>query len=152
MYTCVCVCVCVRVYALACAHTHTHKRSISMGGYSSYQNTYTQRFFLSDGYYVYLECSELAEGVCARLVSRQVNFGHSGSRCLQFSYHMFGETVDKLEIVIRDYSGRELSVWGRVGNHGNEWLPGSVTLSTREIQGPYQVESGVRIMHRPLAV
>lgn len=58
----------------------------------------------------------------------------SGSRCLNFWYHMYGRTIDTLRVYIKTGAGNsstaERVIWQLSGNFGNQWLNGQVPLQS----------------------
>ena len=72
---------------------------------------------------MYIETSSpRVQGDVAKLTSPMLKF--SGNMCLKFFYHMYGETIGKLDVTI---NGR--SVFSRMGNQGNKWIEASKNLS-----------------------
>ncbi|KAM9231053.1 IgGFc-binding protein-like [Leptosomus discolor] len=86
-----------------------------------------------DGYYIYLQGSNALPGFAAHLVSPLCS--SAGPYCFRFWYHMYGaaETM-ALRVYVATDEDLEL-VWSRVGNHGDRWNLGEVTVhSTGNMQ------------------
>ncbi|CAF1046788.1 unnamed protein product [Didymodactylos carnosus] len=80
----------------------------------------------TDGNYIYLETSDGITGHKARLISPL--YRKSSKTCaFTFWYHMFGETVNTLNILIRAGTSDSL-LWTLSGNQGNEWNAARVSL------------------------
>ena len=93
----------------------------------------------TDGYYMYMESSGHAHQAVARLVSRQVSHGHSGSKCLSFWYHMYGKYVESLSVILLYHNGMELTKWEANGDKGDEWHKAYLNLPKDTLNGPFQV-------------
>ena len=52
--------------------------------------------------------------------------------CLKFYYHMYGETINTLNV----YNGNT-TIFTKSGNQGNEWLMAKVTMTLQNIVGFY---------------
>ncbi|XP_032302492.1 IgGFc-binding protein-like [Coturnix japonica] len=86
-----------------------------------------------NGYYIYLHGSDPYPGFVSQLVSPVCN--STGAHCFRFWYHMYGvaETMALRVYVSRD--GELVEVWKSVGNHGDRWILGEVTVhSTGNLQ------------------
>ncbi|CAM9326592.1 unnamed protein product [Bubo scandiacus] len=79
-----------------------------------------------DGYYIYLQGSNALPGFVAHLVSPVCSL--EGPHCFRFWYHMYGaaETMALRVYVSKDED--QVLVWSSVGNHGDRWNLGEVTL------------------------
>ncbi|KAK2530935.1 IgGFc-binding protein-like [Columba livia] len=86
-----------------------------------------------DGYYIYLQGRDALPGFVAELVSPVCS--SEGPHCFRFWYHMYGEaTTMALRVYVVTGKDRVL-VWSSVGNHGDTWNLGEVTLqSTGDFQ------------------
>ncbi|XP_069134587.1 MAM domain-containing glycosylphosphatidylinositol anchor protein 1-like [Argopecten irradians] len=57
--------------------------------------------------------------------------------CLTFAYHMYGNNMGKLKLLIRDETGLDVITWSKTGNKGDEWhnlkieIPPSVPSSLK---------------------
>ncbi|XP_078598876.1 MAM and LDL-receptor class A domain-containing protein 1-like [Branchiostoma floridae x Branchiostoma japonicum] len=81
----------------------------------------------SSGYYMYMETSTGSPGEVARLVSAP--FPASGTPyCLRFYYHMFGDSIETLNVYIRKQGILGTPVWTLSGNQGNAWTLGHAQL------------------------
>ncbi|XP_022096408.1 MAM and LDL-receptor class A domain-containing protein 1-like [Acanthaster planci] len=85
------------------------------------------------GFYVYLETSSpRVKGEKAWLVSEHID--QTAGRCLSFYYHMFGGTVNALNLYTQtSHTGSSSSpqlAWTKKGNQGNVWRYAKATLST----------------------
>lgn len=61
-----------------------------------------------------------------------ISFYTAAERCLSFRYHMFGHTVDTLNVLV---SGKDLAqsvAWTQSGNQGSDWKYGQVTIQKME--------------------
>ncbi|XP_052711456.1 MAM and LDL-receptor class A domain-containing protein 1-like isoform X3 [Crassostrea angulata] len=72
--------------------------------------------------YAYIEASQKKPGVRATLEGI-VQMPKDGDMCLSFNYHMYGETVDSLEVLFQD-----MSHFHEVGNKGDQWNKAEFTL------------------------
>ncbi|XP_019643186.1 PREDICTED: CUB and sushi domain-containing protein 1-like [Branchiostoma belcheri] len=84
-----------------------------------------------DYYYAYIESSPPHRpGDVARLISQE--FEPEGCPLLEFHYHMFGDSVDTLNVYIETRTNklvREL-VWARKGDQGSAWQEAQVSFPT----------------------
>nr|XP_046178232.1 IgGFc-binding protein-like isoform X5 [Oncorhynchus gorbuscha] len=87
-----------------------------------------------DGYYLYIEASNVSNGDTARLLSSECS--DSGLQCLQFWYHMSGsaETMGLHVYILQDRSADR--VWLKKNNQGDCWQLAQVDLRTT---GPFQI-------------
>lgn len=92
------------------------------------------------GYYVYIETSgDLHNGDKARLVSPTVP---SGNYCLTFWYHMYGQSIDHLNVyTMAGNTIPSTPVWTRARNQGNAWFSANVNLPS--ISTPFNVSNFV---------
>ncbi|CAH1233158.1 MALRD1 [Branchiostoma lanceolatum] len=81
----------------------------------------------SSGHYMYLETSAGSPGEAARLVSAPLP-ASSTPYCLRFYYHMFGDSIETLNVYIRTQGILGNSVWTISGNQGNVWMFGHAQL------------------------
>ncbi|KAM3590633.1 uncharacterized protein V6R79_013313 [Siganus canaliculatus] len=81
-----------------------------------------------DGYYIYHECDNVANGQKARLMSPSL-WTSASHLCIEFRYYMYGiDNKNVLRIVSRTQSGDEEYVWTKTGIQSPSWLKGSVTV------------------------
>ncbi|CAF3694948.1 unnamed protein product, partial [Didymodactylos carnosus] len=85
-----------------------------------------------NGYYLYIETSSpQAEGQKARIISPK--YPASSSLCLKFWYHMYGDNIGALNVLIFD---TKQLLWTKSGNLGNRWRYGHVTVRRAD---PFQI-------------
>ena len=84
------------------------------------------------GHYLYLEASAPAEpGYKGRLASRLLT--DRTTRCLSFYYHMYGSNMGALSVFFEGAQTKtRVLIWQRVGEQGNFWKEGMVTLIPEE--------------------
>ncbi|NXB69198.1 ZAN protein, partial [Struthidea cinerea] len=82
-----------------------------------------------DGYYIFLRgTADALPGFVAHLVSPACSW--EGTLCFRFWYHMYG-TAEKMALRVYVQKDDELvPVWEEVGNHGDRWHLGQVTVHT----------------------
>ncbi|XP_072789242.1 IgGFc-binding protein isoform X3 [Taeniopygia guttata] len=83
-----------------------------------------------DGYYIFLqERNDTFPGSVAHLVSPVCSW--EGTLCFRFWYHMYGtaKTMALRVYVLKD--DEPVMVWEEVGNHGDRWHLGEVTVNTK---------------------
>ena len=51
-----------------------------------------------------------------------------GLQCMQFKYHMYGETVGSLTVYRFGNGLKRAAVWRRKGNYGNLWNHAAITF------------------------
>eukprot|EP00794_Sanderia_malayensis_P017044 gene17044-18759_t len=83
----------------------------------------------TSGYYVYIEASGAQNGDKARLVSARLPANGRMGHCVSFWFHMYGPSINALN-VYRKQGNTMLLLWKRVGNNGNRWIKGQVTVSS----------------------
>ncbi|XP_071486325.1 MAM and LDL-receptor class A domain-containing protein 1-like [Diadema antillarum] len=93
----------------------------------------------ANGYYVYIETSSpRVPGDEARIMSPVIST--TFRQCLNFWYHMFGPTIETLNVFARrnDSATSDLGnlVWSSQGQKSDEWFLGSVTIAEAY---PYQL-------------
>ena len=98
-----------------------------------YQYHYYYRCDLT-GYYMYIETSlPRRQGDNAKL---QVSVpGNGAAACLDFYYHMHGDTIGTLNV----YSGNEL-VFNVSGNQSNSWIRARETIYLRHVVSLIKLE------------
>ncbi|EDV21956.1 uncharacterized protein TRIADDRAFT_59472 [Trichoplax adhaerens] len=84
----------------------------------------------SSGHFLYIHAGLEFRGDKARIQSPVQS---PGSRCLSFWYHMSGNNIGILQVLIRFLNNAGTGTlsnprWRRTGNQGNQWLYGRVTL------------------------
>ncbi|XP_033638977.1 MAM and LDL-receptor class A domain-containing protein 1-like [Asterias rubens] len=84
------------------------------------------------GFYIFLETSSpRVNGDKAWFVSEHID--PSAGRCLTFWYHMYGSTVNALNVYVQSAKASSLSqVWTRSGSQGNYWRMGEASLSSND--------------------
>ncbi|XP_074768584.1 IgGFc-binding protein-like [Athene noctua] len=81
-----------------------------------------------DGYYIYLQGSNALPGFVAHLVSPVCS--SEGAHCFRFWYHMYGAAET---MALRVYVAKDedlVLVWSSVGNHGDRWNLGEITVNS----------------------
>lgn len=85
--------------------------------------------FVSDGYYIFLQGDEDSlPGFVAHLVSPECSW--EGTLCFRFWYHMYGTAETMALRVYMRKDDELLLLWEQVGNHGDMWHLGEVTVNT----------------------
>ena len=78
------------------------------------------------GYYAYIKTqSPVVFNDSARLISPTVSTGSTGI-CLKFFYHMFGTSINRLNIYARRDNNLGKVIWQKIGEQGNKWFLGQV--------------------------
>ena len=72
---------------------------------------------------MYIETSSHVKGDNAKLNSPLLKF--SGDMCLKFFYHMYGATVERLNVIINGTK----TVFSASGNKGNRWHEARINSS-----------------------
>ncbi|XP_066413022.1 IgGFc-binding protein-like [Molothrus aeneus] len=82
-----------------------------------------------DGYYIFLQGrADTLAGFVAHLLSPVCSW--EGTLCFRFWYHMYG-TAQTMTLRVYVQKGEEqVMVWEEVGNHGDRWHLGEVTVHT----------------------
>ncbi|RMZ97804.1 MAM and LDL-receptor class A domain-containing 2-like [Brachionus plicatilis] len=94
-----------------------------------------------NGYYIYLETSNVNKGDTARIISQIVNSTYSKTtNCLTFYYHLYGETIGELNVKLQTVFGiQSESLWSRNEQHGNAWLKAHLNIQPLENNLQYQI-------------
>ncbi|XP_066300036.1 MAM and LDL-receptor class A domain-containing protein 1-like [Branchiostoma lanceolatum] len=89
------------------------------------------------GMYMYIEASSPRNpGDIARLLSPAVTPGGTrAGQCVEFWYHMYGNSVGTLNVYSR-INGVDTSVWSKGSDQGNQWNLAQIGLTTSSV---YQV-------------
>eukprot|EP00105_Crassostrea_gigas_P015139 XP_011432046.1 PREDICTED: MAM and LDL-receptor class A domain-containing protein 1 [Crassostrea gigas] len=99
----------------------------------------------STGFYLYIETSApRLSGDVARIYSPFISSSYPAD-CLVFHYHMFGEHVAHLKVLIETIEGHEQYVWKSFGNHGDTWHKATVHIP--QMQTDYQVGTTESLYH-----
>ncbi|XP_073330761.1 zonadhesin, like [Pagrus major] len=86
-----------------------------------------------NGYYIYHECDNVANGQKVRLLSPDLS-SPASQICVQFNYFMYGsDNQNVLRVLTKRPEGEE-EVWKKTGIQSTSWLNGSVTVSTPSSQ------------------
>lgn len=75
-------------------------------------------------------------GEVARIYSPFISSSYP-AECLVFHYHMFGEHVAQLKVLIETIDGHVEYIWKSLGNHGDVWQKAVVHLPS--VQTDFQV-------------
>lgn len=89
--------------------------------------------FFAAGYYMYIETSGwIAIGSKAWFISPSYQpASRTGGKCMQFWYHMYGNSIGQLNVYLKTTSGYPgTKVWTMSQNQGNQWLIGQVKITT----------------------
>ena len=82
---------------------------------------------------MYIEASSpTGVGHVARLISPPFTETHGHAHCLIFWYHMYGDHVDALNVLIANtttVTQRQL-IWSLAGNRGDKWRAAEVHVSS----------------------
>ncbi|KAM8804852.1 IgGFc-binding protein [Eudromia elegans] len=81
-----------------------------------------------DGYYIYLQGSNALPGFVAQLVSPVCS--SEGPHCFRFWYHMYGVAETMALRVYMVKNDELVEIWSSVGNHGDRWNLGEVTVQS----------------------
>ena len=86
--------------------------------------------FQGSGYYIYIETSSPRRpNDTARLLSPTIPPDGRMGHCVKFWFHMYGPHVNALNVYKKVGNVLQLA-WKRVGNNGNIWRYGQVTLNS----------------------
>lgn len=80
---------------------------------------------------MYIETSTpRVPGDVARLISPSFPpVAGGGETCARFYYHMYGSTIGRLNVYIKDEDGDITTpAWTRAAQKGNEWLPANINV------------------------
>lgn len=97
--------------------------------------SYPPAISLEEGWYIYLETSSTPANESARLQSQPI--AGSTTKCFEFWYHMHGQDVNRLDVIVVGSMTADQTVWTRQGPQGNAWRLGKVKLN--DITDMYRV-------------
>ncbi|PWA14817.1 hypothetical protein CCH79_00014482 [Gambusia affinis] len=81
-----------------------------------------------NGYYIYHECDNVANGQKARLLSPVIS-SPASKICVHFRYYMYGSDANNVLKVLSKTSAGENEVWKKTGIQSPSWLGDSITVS-----------------------
>ena len=82
----------------------------------------------SAGHYAYIITkSPVVFNDVARLISQNISIPSNGM-CFQFFYHMYGTSINRLNIYAKQNNNLGKAVWQKIGEQGNKWNLGHVYL------------------------
>ncbi|XP_019632083.1 PREDICTED: MAM and LDL-receptor class A domain-containing protein 2-like [Branchiostoma belcheri] len=97
------------------------------GGTGSQNTGPTTDHTSGSGFYMFIETSSpQVTGDKARLVSPLVS--PTGTKCLTFWYHMYGDHVDSLNVYVQTGPVVGQPIWTKSGTQGNQWDQGQVDI------------------------
>ncbi|ESO97870.1 hypothetical protein LOTGIDRAFT_152977 [Lottia gigantea] len=79
------------------------------------------------GYYIYMETSGHTNGDSVRLISPQIN--GATQFCLRFFYHMYGPTINRLNVYFSNGKTLGKYVWSKYRSQGNAWKSASIQIA-----------------------
>lgn len=88
------------------------------------------------GHYMYIEASSpRVKGEAARLVSDRFKIVNGHNWCLNFWYHMYGNSVGSLKVKLKIYPFNPSkpyyrTLWTQQLNHGDVWLMDYVPINS----------------------
>ncbi|CAL1289274.1 unnamed protein product [Larinioides sclopetarius] len=86
------------------------------------------------GFFMYISASWMyRKGQKAHLVSLKQNA--TDKRCFNFWYHMYGEDVGTLNLIVRTDTGNT-TIWSKTNSQGNAWKQAMRTIRSED---PYQI-------------
>ncbi|XP_033121484.1 enteropeptidase-like [Anneissia japonica] len=101
------------------------------------------------GYYLHIEATGQNSNDIARLWTP--SYPSTNGLCIKWFYHMYGDSVNTLNVYVVDSSGNVGSpVWTRTNNQGNFWILGQVTVTTSGIYKMMLKELGELILQGTL--
>ena len=81
------------------------------------------------GHYIFTEASRTGKmGDKARIISKQLEA--TKGLCLSFWYHMYGDSMGSLNVIIKSKSGSESVIWSMAGNRGDQWIYANKTITS----------------------
>lgn len=89
---------------------------------------------------MYIETSApRKQGDKARLLSEDFSPTTSRGRCVKFWYHMYGNTIGTLRLLVKTGPGNqsETVIWELSGNFGDQWYSAQAPVSSAKM---YQVK------------
>nr|XP_022288523.1 MAM and LDL-receptor class A domain-containing protein 1-like [Crassostrea virginica] len=89
---------------------------------------------IEGSYYAYIEVSGGTLGDQAILESQPIQM-HSGSVCLTFAYHMYGQDIGTLEVMYEKYS-----YFYMMGDQGKQWRREKITLTSTDYTMNHKIQ------------
>ena len=83
--------------------------------------------------------SPAVEGDKARVISNERKATVYGE-CISFWYHMFGNHIGTLRVILKFENRDEKVIWKMSGNKGDKWIKGTATLHSSDT---YQVNFSI---------
>ena len=102
---------------------------------------------ISKGYYL---LSDAEFGSRALLISPAITPGKK-SMCMEFMYHMYGNDVTTLNVLVENEEGIRLPAWSRFGNHNDKWMRGFFKIGTANFLVVFEA-FGSRWLRRQIAI
>ncbi|MBN3306969.1 ZAN protein, partial [Amia calva] len=83
-----------------------------------------------DGYYIYLEADNVANGQGAQFLS-PVLLAPGSDLCVQFWFYMYGlDSQNSLAVLVQRPGGEQERLWEEMGAQSHSWLASAVTVPT----------------------
>ena len=81
---------------------------------------------------MYIETSlPRVDGDKARLIGP--SYPSATASCLKFYYHMYGSSINTLNVYIRKGTALSSSVWSLLGDQGNQWSLARITVASESV-------------------
>lgn len=96
--------------------------------YVNIQMTWT---LFSDGQYAYFETSTGGNGYKAQLISPTFSTTRNQPNCLTFWYHMYGTSVNNLNVYLKSGNNLGRPVFTKHGNQGNRWSLAKINIRNK---------------------
>lgn len=95
---------------------------------------------------MYIETTGQTAGDRARVASPSFTPPATGGEaCARFHYHMYGETIGRLNVYVRDdQSSLTNPIWTRAAQKGNEWVPAQIPINP--LGQKYQVSEVANVL------
>lgn len=84
-----------------------------------------------DGQYIYFETSQGASGSKAQLSSQQFTVPRRPPSCFSFWYHMYGDSVNNLNVYLKSGNTLGKPVFTKHGNQGNKWIQAKINVKNK---------------------
>ena len=92
--------------------------------------------------YICIEASSPAIKGDTALIESNLVSNAPHINCLSFFYHMYGQDVNTLNVLIRSdiSTDNPVKIWSKSGNQGNVWLNGRVNIDKEQTFQEYFVQ------------